>query len=155
MEAAKRLHQAIKKEPNKFYHYWDFALALIALEAKDQALEALEMANQLFLKEHGKTYDKAIGKIEEIKSTLPSGARIIFEAHSEGVPSICFGIVTKYHQNRGFGFIKDRNNGETVFFHISRVKDSSVPQVGNRAKFIREVGEKGPQASRVWLSDLS
>lgn len=155
MEAAKRLHQAIKKEPHKFYHYWDFALALIELKGKDQALEALDMANQLFSKEHGKTYDKAMAKIEEIKSTLPSGERIIFEAPSNEVSSICFGLVTKYNQDRGFGFITDRNDGATVFFHISRVRDSSVPQEGNRAKFIREVGEKGPLASRVWLSGFN
>ena len=63
LEAAKEFHQAIKKEPGKFYHYWDFALALISLEARDQAIEALEKADELFQKEHGKEYGKALKKL--------------------------------------------------------------------------------------------
>src|SRR5437899_3429181 len=78
MDAAKKLNQVIKKEPDKFYHYWDFARALIALRAKDQAIEALETASRLFEKEHGKTYKRAIAKIEEIRPTLPPGDRISF-----------------------------------------------------------------------------
>lgn len=151
MDAARRLHQVIEKEPGKFYHYWDFAQALVALKARDQAIEALETANRLFEKEHGKSYKRAVEKAEEIRSTLPPGERISFQSLSVPVPAICFGTVTKYDQDRGFGFIKDMSDGAKVFFHISRVKKRTAPEIGVRVKFVRELGERGLQASRVWL----
>ncbi len=151
LDAAKKLNQAIKKEPDKFYHYWDFALALIDLKARDQAIEALEAANRSYQKEHGKSYRRALAKIEEVRSTLPPGARIIFENPPPTVPAICLGTVTRYEQERGFGFIKDQSDGAKVFFHISHVKNRTSPQIGARVKFVRESGEKGLQTSRVWL----
>lgn len=151
MDAARRLHQVIEKEPGKFYHYWDFAHALVALKARDQAIEALEIANRLFEKEHGKSYKRAVAKAEEIRSTLPPGERISFQNSSAPVPAICFGAVTKYDQERGFGFIKDLSDGAKVFFHISRVKERTAPEILARVKYVRELGERGLQASRVWL----
>jgi tetratricopeptide (TPR) repeat protein len=151
MEAAKKLYQAIQREPEKFYHYWDFALALISLGAKDQAIEALEKANQLFQKDHGKDYRKALEKLEEVKSTLPPGKRVSFDEPSKDAGVIRFGTITKYDTKRGFGFIKDDTEGNSVFFHITRVKGKSVPQVGTRIRYVCEVGEKGLQAAKVWL----
>jgi len=151
MEAARKLYQAIQREPQKFYHYWDFALTLIELGGKDQAIEALEKANELFHQDHGKDYHKALDKLEEVKSTLPPGKRISFDEPSKNTGVIRFGIVTKYNEERGFGFIKDDTEGNKVFFHITRVKGKVVPQVGTRTKYVCEVGEKGLQAAKVWL----
>lgn len=151
MEAARKLYQAIQREPQKFYHYWDFALTLIELGAKDQAIEALEKANELFHQDHGKDYHKALDKLEEVKSTLPPGKRISFDEPSKNTGVIRFGIVTKYNEERGFGFIKDDTEGNKVFFHITRIKGKAVPQVGTRIKYVCEVGEKGLQAAKVWL----
>lgn len=151
MEAAEMLHQAIQREPQKFYHYWDFALALIPLGAKDQVIESLEKANQLFQQDHGKDYRKALEKLEEVKSTLPPGKRISFEEPLKNTGVIRFGTVTKYNGERGFGFIKDNTEGNEVFFHITRVVGRVVPQVGARIKYVCEVGEKGLKAAKVWL----
>ena len=151
MEAAKKLYQAIQREPEKFYHYWDFALALISLGAKDQAIEALEKANQLFQQDYAKDYRKALEKLEEVKRTLPPGKRISFDEPSKNTGMKKFGTVTKYNDERGFGFIKDSVDGNKVFFHISRVEGRVVPQVGTRIRYICEVGEKGLQAAKVWL----
>jgi tetratricopeptide (TPR) repeat protein/cold shock CspA family protein len=151
MEAAKKFHRAIQREPRKFYHHWDFALALIALGARDQAIEALEQTNQLFRQEYGKDYRKALAKLEEVRTTLPAGERISFEESSSAVPVISFGIVVKYDAKRGFGFIKDNTDGAEVFFHITRVKERMAPQIGSRARYVREVGERGLQAAKVWL----
>ena len=151
MEAARHFNQAIRREPRKFYHYWDFALALISLGAKDQAIEALEKANKLFQEEHGKDYRKAVEKLEEVKSTLPPGNRISFDEPSKDAEVIRFGKITKYDTKRGFGFIKDDTEGNSVFFHITRVKGKSVPQVGVRIRYVCEIGEKGLQAVKVWL----
>ena len=145
------LHQAIQREPQKFYHNWDFALALIPLVAKDQVIESLEKANQLFQQDHGKDYRKALEKLEEVKSTLPPGKRISFEEPLKNTGVIRFGTVIKYNGERGFGFIKDNTDGNKVFFHITRVERRVVPQVGARIKYVCEVGEKGLQAAKVWL----
>ncbi len=151
MEAAKQFREAIRREPLRFYHYWDFALALIVLGAKDQAIEALERANQLFQQDQGKDYQKALEKLEEVKSTLSPGKRISFDGPSKNTGVMRFGVVTKYVEERGFGFIKDDTDGNNVFFHISRVKGKVIPQVGIRIRYVCEVAEKGLQAAKVWL----
>ena len=121
------------------------------LGARDQAIEALEKTNQLFKEEHGKDYHKALAKLEEIRSTLSSGQRISFEDSTSAVAEIRFGVVSKYLAEKGYGFIKDEADNAGVFFHIKRVKEREVPQTGNRVRYIREVGEKGLQATKVWL----
>lgn len=152
LEAARKLHQAIRREPSKFFHYKDFALALIELKARDQVIEALEQTNSLYEKEHGKPHKWALDKINEIRTTLLlSSERIRFEPDPSPVPTISFGTVTKFNTDRGFGFLRDGSDNVTVFFHISHVKDRVTPQTGARVKFVRETGPKGPQASRVWL----
>ena len=151
LEAARKLHQAIRREPDKFYHHWDFALALIELKARDQAIEALEKTNNLYEREHGKSHKRAIAKLNEIRSTLPPFEKINFEPAPSTVPSISFGMVTKFNADRGFGFIRDRDDNATIFFHISHVKNRVTPQAGTKVKFVREIGGKGPQASQVWL----
>lgn len=151
LEAAKNLHQAIQREPDKFFHYKDFALALIELKARDQAIEALEKTTSLYEKEHGRPYKWALDKINEVRSTLSLSEKVNFEPDPSTVPAISFGTVTKFNNDRGFGFIKDRSDNVTVFFHISHVKDRITPQAGTRVRFVRETGQKGPQASRIWL----
>lgn len=151
LEAAKKLQQAIQREPDKFFHYKDFALALIELKVRDQAVQALEKTNSLYEKEYGEPYKWALDKINEIRATLPPSERIRFEPDPSPVPTISFGTVTKFNTDRGFGFLRDGSNNATVFFHISHVKDRVTPQTGTRVKFVREVGPKGLQASRVWL----
>ena len=150
MTAARKFHQAIKREPKKFHHYMNLAQALIGLEAREQSIEALERANGLFREEHGKDYQKALKKIEEVRETLPSGKRVSFDDPSN-ITEIRFGTVHSYKTDRGFGFIKDETDGADVFFHISRVKERTAPDVGTRTKYIREMGEKGLQAGKVWL----
>ena len=151
MEAAKALHLAIQREPRKFYHYWEFALALIALEAKDQAIDALKQANKLFRKERGEDYHKAIAKLEKIKESLQDGKTISFEEMHPNELAISSGKVKMYNEQRGFGFIEDDREGIDAFFHITRVKGRTQPQSGTRVKYVRERGEKGFQAAKVWL----
>lgn len=70
-----------------------------------------------------------------------------------GNSPIRFGPVSKYYTERGFGFIKDEADDANVFFHITRVQKRVPPKVGTRTRYVREVGEKGFQAVRVWLLD--
>jgi cold shock CspA family protein len=81
---------------------------------------------------------------------MPKGESIVFEKPNAPVTTISSGVVSRYNSGRGFGFIKDENDGIEVFFHISRVKNRVEPAPGLRVKFSRELGEKGPQAGKVW-----
>jgi CspA family cold shock protein len=61
-------------------------------------------------------------------------------------------VISKYNFERGFGFIDDENDGETVFFHIKSMKNGTInPVKGMKVKFVREMSEKGPKASKVWV----
>jgi CspA family cold shock protein len=140
---------AAQREPEKWYHRRDLGLALADLRDRDQAIENLNMANQLYKKENGKDFAKILAKIEELKET-PKGESIVFEKPNAPVTTISYGTITKYISGKGFGFIKEDNDGAEVFFHISRVRNRIEPVPGLRVKFSRELGEKGPQAGKVW-----
>ena len=149
-EAARFLFRAMQLEPGKFYHHKDFGMALLELGDRDQAIEVLENANKLFKKEHGKNHSKIIAAIEEAR-TMSEGERVVFEEPTSSVTAIFYGVITKYLSERGFGFIKDNKDGKDVFFHIKSVKPRVTPEEGMSVKFLREIGEKGPHATRVWI----
>lgn len=154
LEAARYFFRASMKEPIKFYHYRDLGLALIELGDRDQAIKTLEKSNLLYKKEQGKDYNKILEKIDEIKE-MNQGDHIVLEEPGSAVSTISHGIIVKYKADKGFGFIKDNNDGQDVFFHITRVKNRRTPVEGNTVKFLREVGKKGPQASKVWIQGSS
>jgi tetratricopeptide (TPR) repeat protein len=140
---------AAQREPEKWYHRRDLGLTLADLRDRDQAVENLSMANQLYKKEKGTDSPKILAKIDELKK-MPKGERIVLEKANTPVTTIAYGTITKYISGKGFGFIKDENDGAEVFFHIRKVRDRIEPVPGLRVKFSREVGEKGPQAGKVW-----
>ncbi len=57
------------------------------------------------------------------------------------------GIVTYYNDNKAFGFIRDSETKESVFFHINNCIDDII--MGNQVEFEVEMGQKGPAAVRV------
>ncbi|MDY6845461.1 MAG: cold shock domain-containing protein, partial [Thermodesulfobacteriota bacterium] len=128
--------------------------ALIELGDRDQAIKTLEKSNSLYKKEHGKDFNKILEKIDEIKE-MNQGDNIVLEEPISTVSTISHGIVAKYRVDKGFGFIKDDNDGQDVFFHITRVKNRETPVEGNTVKFLREIGKKGLEASKVWIQDSS
>ena len=148
-EGAYYLHLAAQREPEKWYHRRDLGLALADLGDRDQAIENLDIANQLYKRENGKDFARILAKVDELKE-MPKGERIVFEKPNASVTTISYGVVTRYNSGRGFGFIKDENDGTEVFFHISRVRNRIEPVPGLLVKFSRELGEKGPQAGKVW-----
>jgi tetratricopeptide (TPR) repeat protein len=152
-KGAYHLYIAAQREPEKWYHYRDLGLVLANLGDRDQAIDTLEKANRLYKKENGKDFNKILAKVEELKE-MPKGESINFEKRDLSVTTISYGVVTKYNSERGFGFIKDDSDGTNLFFHISKVKNRSghiEPAPGIRVKFAKEIGEKGPQASKVWV----
>ena len=148
-QGAYYLHLAAQREPEKWYHRRDLGLALADLRDRDQAIENLNMANELYQKENGKEFARILAKIDELKE-MPKGESIVFEKPNAPVTTISYGTIARYISGKGYGFIKDENDSAEVFFHISRVRDRIEPVPGLRVKFSREVGEKGPQAGKIW-----
>ena len=62
------------------------------------------------------------------------------------------GVVTKYNEDKGYGFIKG-DDGTNLFFHISDLKTSKVPQKGDQLEFESETGEKGLVAKKIHIID--
>lgn len=58
------------------------------------------------------------------------------------------GTVTFFDHNKGFGFIKVKGTGDSVFTHINSHLDEGVTE-GNRVSFEQAKGEKGPVAINV------
>jgi cold shock CspA family protein len=61
------------------------------------------------------------------------------------------GTVTFYNDAKGFGFIKDQQTKESIFFHINNFLDDSTIKEGNLVSYIIEQGPKGPTAIQVAL----
>ncbi|MDA3865287.1 MAG: cold shock domain-containing protein [Salinivirgaceae bacterium] len=57
------------------------------------------------------------------------------------------GVVTFYNDDKGFGFIKDKANNESVFFHVNNTEETI--KENNLVTFEREKGPKGPVAVKV------
>ena len=60
------------------------------------------------------------------------------------------GVVTFFNQDKGYGFIKDRQTMESVFVHINSTK--GVLKENNVVEFEVEKGPRGLQAVNVKLS---
>lgn len=57
------------------------------------------------------------------------------------------GIVDYFNESKGFGFIKDRQSGERVFFHVNQVREQI--REGDKVSYGVEKGPKGLNAVDV------
>lgn len=57
------------------------------------------------------------------------------------------GVVSFFNTAKGFGFIKDTKNGESIFVHASQLTEPL--KEGERVSFETEMGNKGPVAINV------
>lgn len=64
------------------------------------------------------------------------------------------GVLEKWFEDKGFGFIKrDGFSGRGIFVHISDLPEGTEPRVGMVVEFEIEQTEKGPHAISVKLLD--
>lgn len=59
------------------------------------------------------------------------------------------GVVTYYNQSKGYGFIKDLDSQESIFFHVNGLLDEV--QERDKVNFETEMGQKGLNAIKVKL----
>ncbi|MFZ5941755.1 MAG: cold-shock protein [Bacteroidota bacterium] len=59
------------------------------------------------------------------------------------------GVVTYYNTAKGFGFIRDSQSNENVYFHVNNLKEAV--REGSKVSFEITSGLKGPSAQAVSL----
>jgi len=103
-------------------------------------------------------YVNADGVITSTPPDLTQKEEIDVESIEIGVPKkesleeegIHEGIVTKFDNSKGYGFIADSIAKESVFFHISDCADSF--KTGDKVKFDAKKGFNGMRAKNVKIN---
>lgn len=88
------------------------------------------------------TQKKVEIEVESIEIGVPKKSEIDAE------DLIRKGTVTFFNDAKGFGFIKDINNGESIFVHINNVEGGNICE-NDKVTFDTEMGQKGPVAVDV------
>jgi len=82
-------------------------------------------------------------KLEDIQISVPT------HDSTYNMDPIRKGTITYFNDSKGFGFIKDSETQESVFFHVNNVEEEV--QENNKVSFEVEMGMKGPAAVQVKL----
>jgi cold shock CspA family protein len=128
---------------------------------KDKEKKRLERRDTI---KEGKSFDDMIAYVDEngrLSSTPPdpgSRQKVKVEDIEISVPKraaekpedlIRKGILTFFNESKGFGFIRDLANQQSVFVHINDIIDPISEN--SKVTFEIEMGHKGPKAVRVKL----
>jgi cold shock CspA family protein len=79
--------------------------------------------------------------VDDIQISVPK------KSEQEEEDPVRKGTVNAFFDSKGFGFIKDVETKESVFFHVSNVVDDVIE--GNLVSYEVEMGPKGPVAVNV------
>ena len=130
--------------------------------AKQKQEKQEKMEERKAAAKKGKSLDEMMAYIDEngnLSTTPPDPSRKkIFnpEDMEIGVPKqkdpspedlIRKGVVNFFNSTKGFGFIKDSESGESIFFHENNL--SEPLKEGDRISFEVEMGNKGPVAVQI------
>jgi len=88
------------------------------------------------------TKKKAVVISENIMVSTPKKEAL------EDMEIIRKGNVTFFNHEKGYGFIKDMETGESLFVHINNVENEEIKE-NNMVIFEVEMGAKGPTAVKV------
>lgn len=121
------------------------------LERRENAKEGKTFNDMIaYVDEHGRLSsvppdltNRQKVKAEDIEISVPKRAA---EAPEDKIRK---GIVTFMNTSKGFGFIRDLGNQQSVFMHVNDVLEDVAEN--NRVTFETEMGQKGPKAVRVRL----
>ncbi len=131
-------------------------------KAKQRQEKAEKMEERKASARKGKSLDDMMAYIDEngnISNTPPDPSKKkVYNAEDMqiGVPKfvpgeqedpVRNGVVTFFNEAKGFGFIKDAGNGESVFIHVNQLLERIGE--GDKVVFEVEMGHKGPSAIKV------
>jgi len=119
------------------------------LERQGETREGNSLDDMIaYVDEFGRIHDTPPdpGTREEVKlEDIETGVRKQEEGDAE--PAEHTGIITFYNESKGFGFIRDSQNGQSVFFHVNQLTEPVVEN--NKVTFLTERGPKGLNAINV------
>lgn len=129
------------------------------LQQKQQKREKMEERKSNANK--GKSLDEMMAYIDEngnISSTPPDPSKKkVFNAEEieigipkhvdEGDSDTNTGVVDYFNDSKGFGFIRDNNNGERLFFHVNQLQEEL--REGDKVGYDIERGAKGFNAVNI------
>ena len=66
------------------------------------------------------------------------------------------GVISRWNDDKGFGFIRPKTGGQEVFLHISVFRGDRRPQTGDQVNFVAGQDAQGrPRAEQAYLSGLA
>ncbi|MBI1288819.1 MAG: cold shock domain-containing protein [Flavobacteriales bacterium] len=79
-------------------------------------------------------------KAEDIELGIPKKTE-------EDEPTVRKGVVSFFNSEKGYGFIKDADSGESIFVHVNNTLEEI--KENNLVTFEMQPGLKGPEAAKV------
>lgn len=139
--------KALSLGKGNYKNYLNYGLILKQKKQYLQAIKNFEKARQIKQKKFNYDCVEAIEQIEEIQSITNNNP---YDEPMEDNKLGGLGVVEKYNSNRGFGFIKDSNSLDSLFFHVSDFTGNTIRQ-GDAVKYSIETGPKGKKAVNIIL----
>ena len=129
--------------------------------AKDKQEKAEKMQERKANAKKGKSLDEMMAYLDEngnLSSTPPDPRKkkvfkpeemqIGVPKHEEGEEeAVRTGVVSFFNDTKGFGFIKDKQTGESVFVHANQLTERITEN--DNVSFEVVMGHKGPSAINV------
>ncbi len=151
-EAIDAINTGIRLDSKNHNAYFQLGLAYIADNNYPQAYNALLRAIDIRKSVYNLDFLEAKQKLDEVQENARNNNIDLTSPPTKSVEAP-MGVITKYNNERGFGFIK-RNNGEPdLFFHVSCVQNSDKIQVGRGVNFTVEDSPKGKRANSITFID--
>ncbi len=140
--------KAISMNKRNYKNYLTLGIALKEKTMYKSAIDNFEKARLAKQRQYKLDCSEAIVLIDDINrltNNSPTDIPMVESVHNVHVHE---GQVIKYNQNKGYGFIKDFQSKENIFFHISNFPLKEA-MIGQEVKYEIEQTSKGEKAINI------